>query len=55
MYQKRNDIIIIDHIPKLIENRVVDKEDKALKSINVWLAFSYKRRKRKGFIEKIFK
>jgi hypothetical protein len=57
MYQKRNDIIILDHIPIVIDKRnsFDYKEDKALKSINDWLTSSYKRRKRKGFIEKIFK
>ena len=62
MYQKRNDIITLDHIPIVIDKRNLfdykeDDEnlDKGLKSINDWLTSSYKRRKRKGFIEKIFK
>jgi hypothetical protein len=57
MYQKINDIIILDHIPIVIDKRKPFdyKEDKSLKSINDWLTSSYKRRKRKEFIEKIFK
>jgi hypothetical protein len=57
MYQKRNDIITLDHIPKLIENRVVDKErykdwDERM---SVWLISFHRRKERKEAIEKIFK
>ncbi len=58
MYQKRNDIIILDHIPKLIENRVVDKENRYKEwgeTMNSWLISFHKRKERKESIEKIFK
>jgi hypothetical protein len=54
MYQKRNDIIILDHIPIVIDKRnpFDYKEDKALKSINDWLTSSYKEEKERDLLKK---
>lgn len=57
MYQKRNDIIILDHIPIVIENRVVDKERYKDwgERMSVWLISFHRRKERKEVIEKVFK
>jgi hypothetical protein len=56
MYQKRNDIITLDYIPKLKKNKVLDKENKDwAEKMSAWLISFHKRKERKEAIEKIFK